>query len=443
MTFLKTFFQKLVKSGLTESDLPALQKKVVFFNQFLFFNAFVSILYVFIFALEQNYRMSLMCVWAVVFISYLFFLNSRRFFTPAMFLMLMNACFCVGFASFILEPSSGAPAFFFVMICFPFFLFSACERAWMTVSYMTILGCFLLVWFFRGPFVFYVPFNLEGTNLIFYAIQMSIFIFFIFLSFFYVRFESNLARVLFETTTSLQQDNKSAQDSLSHHERIGKLSLSIAHEIKNPVSAILATCELYHSEKELDLDRFNMVVKKNIQRLLTVTNSMLSFGEVSYSSEEEFQINTAIDEILYLVEPMAKKTGVTIVRKYSEFPSVKMDTIRFHQVILNLVINAIEAMKDGGQLTISTKMFKYESGDDWIEIEVHDTGSGIGEADLERIFTSYVTMKKGNTGLGLYVVKENMEFFNGKVTVESDPDSGSLFSVQFPRKQEKKEENKL
>jgi signal transduction histidine kinase len=432
MTLLKSLIGKLTQVGLLESDPAPLRRKITFYNQFLLFCFALATIYAIVFCFEQNAAVSLICLWASVFAIFLLYLNSRRYFSYSMFLTIINSSLSALLSSFVMDVSSGGPIFFFVLLSFPIFLFSVSDRVLMFFSYAIILISFLMVWFLRGPLVFFRPFDTELPTLIFYSTVLSIFIFFIFLSYYYVRFEAKLARLLYETTTTLQKDNKSAMDALSHHERVSKLSLSIAHEIKNPVSAILATCELYRQEGVLDFDRFNVVVKTNIQRLLTVTNSMLSFGEVSFCSEEEFDINNAVEDTLYLVEPMTRKAGIEIIRRFSDLPMICLDTIRFNQVILNLIINAIEAMKDGGTLKISTMFVEYESGRSVCVVEIQDTGGGISEPDLERIFTSYVTMKKGNTGLGLFVVKQNMDYFKGHVSVRSDHEKGSVFTVQFP-----------
>lgn len=418
--------------GIRGSDSPVAQKQVRIFNQFLLFIIPISLGYAVLFGLLHFWGVFALAIWATIYTCAVLFLNSRRYFSYAKILFVLNSNFCISVATLLLGPRSGIYYLFFILFFLPFYLFNVQEPCCFKVSFFSNFVTFFALWFYFGSFSFYMPFHWSYPSLVFYLSALVVCALLIFLSFSYRRYEFNLYRLLIETTSSLKSDHADAQSSLNHQESLSKLSLAIAHEIKNPVSAILATCELTQSDSLGDRRRFIEVLKKNISRLLTVTNSMLSFGAVSYDVPEQIDINAVIEEIVYLVQSMAKSQKVHIQTQFQDLPLLNLDNIRLYQIIMNLVVNAIEAMPDGGQLIINTERFSSVDLSESIRISVRDTGSGISMEDQARIFESYMTKKMNNTGLGLFVVKQNVDYLGGDVAVSSILGDGATFIVTLP-----------
>jgi two-component system sensor histidine kinase HydH len=217
-------------------------------------------------------------------------------------------------------------------------------------------------------------------------------------------------------------------------EELGKLTGGLAHEIKNPLSTIKVNLKLIGEDvTSTDGDsarwlRKISVVQKETERLEQILEDFLRYIGKSELQLAGVNINELIGEMVDFYLPQAQTSSVTIRQGLAEGPIVcKIDRDMVKQVILNLFINAVGAMPDGGELIIRTAAVKKEA-----VIEVSDTGCGIGPEKIDKIFDAYYTSRPGGSGLGLPTARKIVEAHGGTITVNSDLGRGTSFTIRLP-----------
>jgi len=231
-----------------------------------------------------------------------------------------------------------------------------------------------------------------------------------------------------------------------HLAEIGSMTSGLAHEIKNPLSTIGLNAQLL-AEAIADLpiedqDRSRLVRRidalgRETERLRGILEDFLEFaGEFRLSTSLE-PINTIIEELADFFSPMAHGAGIRLrVEKDPSDPKMFIDADHLKQAILNLMLNAIHAMEQGGTLN-GELIIRVEHADDefngsLIRIHVIDTGPGIDEQTRKRIFHPYFTTKSGGTGLGLPTAKRIIEAHHGRLELHSIPGTGTDFVLTLP-----------
>lgn len=214
---------------------------------------------------------------------------------------------------------------------------------------------------------------------------------------------------------------------------IGRLAAGIAHEINNPLTGVLTFAHLlrqnenFSEQDHQDLD----VIIQETTRVREIVRGLLDFARESPSSRVSLNLNETIEQTLKLVRSQKEFREVTIHQQLDgNLPLVNADKNQLQQVLLNLCLNACEAMTDGGELTISTS--PREDGN--VVIQVRDTGHGIAKENLEKIFDPFFTTKpvgKG-TGLGLSVSYGIVQSHGGDIEVESEIGQGTTFTLSLP-----------
>ena len=227
---------------------------------------------------------------------------------------------------------------------------------------------------------------------------------------------------------------KILEEQLRHADRlatIGQLAAGIAHELNNPLGDILGFAQLASNSPDLDDDVYRDLVKivKSALYAREIIKKVLYFGRQTHPKEEQANLNKLIGEWIDFFESRCAKSGIQIVVERDEgLPMVKGDPAQLNQVIVNVVINAIQAMPDGGTLTIRTL-----SQEDWVSIRVEDTGQGIEEENKDKIFLPFFTTKEVDegTGLGLSVVYGIVNEHGGSIEVDSKKGRGTTFEIKF------------
>jgi two-component system sensor histidine kinase HydH len=206
----------------------------------------------------------------------------------------------------------------------------------------------------------------------------------------------------------------------------------VAHEIRNPLSSIkgFATYfrERYRGVPE-DVKTAEIMVQE-VERLNRVIGQLLEFARPMEISKKKTSVHTLIDHSLKMIEGQAQAKKIEIQKSLSnEVKNVYVDPDRINQVLLNLYLNSIEAMEQGG--TLSVKVF-WDDDSRRARVTVSDTGVGIRKEDLVHIFDPYFTTKQSGTGLGLAIVHNIIESHNGEVKVESESGNGTKVTVMLP-----------
>jgi signal transduction histidine kinase len=237
-------------------------------------------------------------------------------------------------------------------------------------------------------------------------------------------------------------DRKEASDKkiilekqLRHADRlvtIGQLAAGIAHELNNPLGDILGFAQLASKYPDLNEEVYQDLVKivKSTLYAREIIKKVLYFGRQTHPKEAQTDLNKLIGEWIDFFESRCAKSGIQIeVERDEGLPIVNGDPAQLNQVFVNVVVNAIQAMSDGGTLTIRT--MRQES---WVSIIVEDTGQGIEEENMNKIFLPFFTTKEVDqgTGLGLSVVYGIVNEHGGIIDVDSKKGHGSTFTIKFP-----------
>ncbi len=217
---------------------------------------------------------------------------------------------------------------------------------------------------------------------------------------------------------------------------VGELASSIAHEFNNILTTIINSAKLggrtaEPSEKQQAFDR---IVKAG-QRAAAIAGGMLGFARKGGTHRQRTDIARLVEEVLILTDKDMSKHRVHVETKYLARPFAWVVPGQIEQILVNLVINARQAMATGGRLRISVSE---NAAGDTVEIKVSDTGQGIAPDQLRMIFEPFFTTKKpdeygrGGTGLGLSVCRQIIEQHHGRIRVESVVGRGSTFTVKLP-----------
>jgi PAS domain S-box-containing protein len=211
----------------------------------------------------------------------------------------------------------------------------------------------------------------------------------------------------------------------------GRVTRGVAHEVKNPINAIVLHLQLLRNKmKELDADgsRHVDIIDSEIHRLDRVVQILVDFTRPRDLRLEDTDLRLLLDEVSLLAAPDAAQHGVKIVRELPEQTiSVKVDIDLIKQAMLNVVLNGVQAMPNGGTLTIAA-----QCSDETVVTEVRDQGTGIPADVQEKVFELYFTTKKEGSGIGLAQTYQIMQWHYGSVDFESVEGNGTTFRLRLP-----------
>jgi two-component system NtrC family sensor kinase len=215
---------------------------------------------------------------------------------------------------------------------------------------------------------------------------------------------------------------------------LGKLAAGIAHEINNPLGGILVLSSLVVEDlKDDDPHRENLQeVIKQTMRCRDIVKGLLQFSRQEEGKTEYVKVNDILNNTLSLIEKQALFHNIEVVKNLdAELPYILGDNSQLQQVFINVILNAVQAMKEIGTLTINTL---HEKKNDMVVIEISDTGCGIPEEMIDRIFDPFFTTKEvgEGTGLGLSIAYGIVTKHHGRMTVKSKVNEGSTFTIKIP-----------
>jgi signal transduction histidine kinase len=232
-----------------------------------------------------------------------------------------------------------------------------------------------------------------------------------------------------ELEAQLQESEKSAV--------VGRLGSAIAHEIKNPLNYINLTLDHLRAkfapendEKKADFNKLTSQLKAEVARINQQINDFLSYSRPTRANLQPTNVRKAIEDSLKIVEPQAAECDIRIsVIEREAVPLILGDAEFLRSVFNNLFINATHAMEaSGGNLSVIVS-----PDEDFVKIEVADTGTGITEENKAKVFEPYFSTKETGTGLGLAIVKKVVDIHNGTIDMESKEGEGTRFTVRLPK----------
>jgi PAS domain S-box-containing protein len=238
--------------------------------------------------------------------------------------------------------------------------------------------------------------------------------------------------ILHDLTEIRELERRRVEQQLFESEKlaaVGRLAASIAHEVNNPLEAIKNALYLMQSDSvDVKNVRFLEIARKETERVSHIIRQMLGFARRS-GEVEWIDVNQLIEETLVLLEKKLKQSRIRVVRQFNEaLPRIRARADQIRQVLLNLIINAQQAIDGEGLISIST--FSYEPAlQPSIMIQMSDSGVGISEDDLNRIFEPFFSTGKKGTGLGLWVTQDIIRQHGGRIEVSSERGRGTVFSI--------------
>jgi len=250
---------------------------------------------------------------------------------------------------------------------------------------------------------------------------------------------ANQAAIAIENA-KLYENLKQSQTIIQRSDRLSSLGLltaGLAHEIRNPLVAIRTFTQLLPEryEDEEFRNNFQTLALKEVDRICGLVNDLLSFARPTTPKVSPEDVNEIVDSIARILETEAKEKDVRIhLRLATGLPKIFIDKEQIKQVLMNVIINAIQSIEGGGAVEIFTRMFSREGSERFVQIEVRDTGIGIEEDDLENIFNPFFTTKKEGCGLGLSISHQIIQEHGGHMMAESNPGEGTTFFINLPAK---------
>ena len=247
---------------------------------------------------------------------------------------------------------------------------------------------------------------------------------------------SNLYQNIQEKVTELDQAYQELQenkDRLVRTEKlaaVGEMSATVAHAIRNPLTAIggFARRLLKKDPADNTTNRYLRIIIGEIDRLETLLTEILDFVRPRELNMRGVCINDILEHTLEVLSDELQRRDIVAVKEYAaELPLVNVDADQFKEVFLNMFRNAIDAMPEGGSLTINTL-----AEDQWVKITLADTGVGISDNDVEKIFHPFFTRKAKGSGLGLAICNQIISFHGGHITLRKNVAAGVIFDIYLP-----------
>ncbi len=225
------------------------------------------------------------------------------------------------------------------------------------------------------------------------------------------------------------------QEKVRRSERLaslGRLAAGVAHEIRNPLSSIRGFAQYFRKRfsGQAEEEGYASVMIKEVDRLNRVITELLEFAGPKEPHRERQAIEAIVEHALKLLAPDLSAGKVTVVREYEPgLPPIPVDRDQLSQVFINILLNAVQSMGEGGEIRIALRRRIPPPG---IEASVTDTGAGIPAEDLEKVFEPFFSRKRKGTGLGLAIVHQIVTGHQGEIGVESEAGKGTTFRITLP-----------
>jgi PAS domain S-box-containing protein len=249
------------------------------------------------------------------------------------------------------------------------------------------------------------------------------------------------ALITFNDVTSVHrlEEEKRRLDRLA---ALGEMAANVAHEVRNPLASIKTSVQLLlddlakssndpaifaDEESRIEAQESVSIVLKEVERLDAIVRDLLLFAKPRQLYRTPCNLLELSDRVLQMMQTHYEEAGIVVHRNYRPVPAVRVDVAQVEQVLFNLYLNAVQAMPDGGVLSISCQEIP-----DWIELIVSDSGVGISPDQLEHIFQPFFTTKAHGIGLGLPITRRLVEDHHGYIFVESQLGYGTTITVKLP-----------
>ncbi len=249
---------------------------------------------------------------------------------------------------------------------------------------------------------------------------------------------SKIELILMITDITEKRELEKELQKSRHLSTLGTLSAEIVHELKNPLSAIKGYVDMM--PKKIEDPKFISiainVITEEIDKLFSTVKLLLTFSKGKSENMKEMDPDKAIEKVLLLIDEEAKKQETKIIRTQGEPALILGDANQIQQILLNIIQNSLQALESGGSVTIESgvtvQTIKNSENKNFYYINIIDSGPGMPQEVIEKIFTPFFTTKAAGTGLGLSICYKMIEEHHGKIEVKSVIGSGTTFTILLP-----------
>ncbi len=233
---------------------------------------------------------------------------------------------------------------------------------------------------------------------------------------------------------SESEEEREFQRNIDRFSSIGNISAVMAHEIRNPLTGIRTTIQFVQTklpeDSPLSEDLEDAI--KELDRIEQFTSDLLQFARPKISELRPANINEVIERVLGHVEHRCLEAGIRVKQEMgTDLPEIPLDADAVRQALLNIVLNALDAMPDGGILRVTSSSRRYRSRRA-LEVAIADTGTGIPPEVVEKIYDPFFTTRGSGTGLGLSITLQIVKEHGGRIYVRDRPQGGAIFRLSFP-----------
>jgi signal transduction histidine kinase len=215
---------------------------------------------------------------------------------------------------------------------------------------------------------------------------------------------------------------------------LGTLTSGISHELATPLGVILNMAQLTRQEagENPALRKDLEVIEEEAGQAIRITRSLLGFAKAAKSQREPVSVNQVFDDLFKILEFQPAARSIRLIPELDPgLKAIHANAGQVRQVFLNLILNAVQAMPDGGELRVVSRN-RTDGFSEGVEVRISDTGTGIPEEVAKKVFQPFFTTKENGTGLGLAIVHGIVREHNGKIEVESAVGKGTAFTIFFP-----------
>ncbi|MFC1528656.1 ATP-binding protein [Candidatus Latescibacterota bacterium] len=252
---------------------------------------------------------------------------------------------------------------------------------------------------------------------------------------------------LYENVLSANNELERTQEKLVQSEKmaaLGRLAATLSHELRNPLAGLKGATQLLLKKTDDNDERSQYIhlILDEVERLGRIIEDLLHFARPRKLNYELIDPTRIIEDSLLLVSQDILHRGIKLHKRLSKLPLITADSDKFKQVVVNIILNALDAMPDGGKLFVSSGVIRDENnGIDFTTFQFKDTGYGISGDVLEHVFEPFYTTKPTGVGLGLSVCKVIVEEHGGSISVSSDSDCdlrGTTVTIEIPVNEQQK-----
>ena len=211
---------------------------------------------------------------------------------------------------------------------------------------------------------------------------------------------------------------------------LGKMVASVAHEIKNPLGIVRSTAEILKNRLEKIApgnEQLAGIIVEETSRLDRVVREFLDFARPSEPQMEALDLNEIIRRMLAFIQSELNTHEIEVKLQHADIPRINGDADQLYQALLNIIMNSVQAMEEGGELLIRSRADRGK-----VVLEVGDNGCGMDDSVKEQVFQAFYTTKSRGTGLGLAIVKNILDRHQAEIDIKSAPEKGTTFTITFP-----------